>query len=235
MGVLGMEVKAVLFDLFETLISEYAGGSRKTDRSHRDYEQRIGISNDVFRKEWNARLEQRMTGHYTDYPSVMSDIMAAHQVELAAGRIAELYEERIQEKLAAFEAIDASVIRMLDRLKRSGLKLALVSNCTEEEVRGWDACSLAPYFDEVLFSYQVRLAKPDTRIYELACSRLGVSAEQAAFVGDGGSNELLGAMNAGLTPFHSVWFVAEPYRKKVAACKVVETTDQLLNELGMDT
>lgn len=226
-----MHIQAVLFDLFETLISEYKNGSRKSERSHLDYMELIGIPNNVFRKAWGDRIDKRMTGEYPDYPAVLRDIATSHQVEIADSRLEEIYQQRIEEKLTAFEEVDSSVLDMLEQLKRTGFKLALVSNCTEEEVRGWASSSLAPYFDEVLFSYKIGLAKPNVRLYELACSRIGVRVEQAVFVGDGGSNELAGAKEAGLTAFQSVWFVDEPYRKLQASCKMLETTEQLLHEL----
>ena len=56
-------------------------------------------------------------------------------------------------------------------------------------------------------SHEVKLLKPDPHIYELACRRLGVRPEDAAFVGDGGSNELAGAEEAGLTAFWASWFI----------------------------
>lgn len=50
------------------------------------------------------------------------------------------------------------------------------------------------------------MAKPDKQIYLLPCERLGVALEEAVFVGDGGSTELEGAAEAGLTPYQAFWF-----------------------------
>lgn len=57
------------------------------------------------------------------------------------------------------------------------------------------------WLDDEVLSYSVGLAKPDVRIYELACERLGVSPQEAAFVGDGGSKELEGAGQRDLSLF----------------------------------
>ena len=59
---------------------------------------------------------------------------------------------------------------------------------------------LAPYFSEALFSWQVGVAKPDRKIYELCASRLQRSMSSCLFVGDGGSSELQGARDAGMSP-----------------------------------
>ena len=41
--------------------------------------------------------------------------------------------------------------------------------------------------------------KPDPMIYLTACHRLGVPPEQCLYVGDGGSHELTGATEVGMT------------------------------------
>ena len=49
--------------------------------------------------------------------------------------------------------------------------------------------------------------KPNREIYQLACRELDVDPGRAAFIGDGCSNELSGAAEAGLTPYWASWFV----------------------------
>lgn len=231
-----MRVQAVLFDLFETLITEFQHGRRKVDRAKRDYEPLIGIPNDVFGHAWSARRDRRMTGAFRHFKEVVEDILAEHQLE-SGGRatsIEALYQDRVREKRVPFESIDPSILHMLERLQGAGAKLALISNCTEEEVQGWHDSPLASYFDEAVFSYQVGVAKPDPRIYELTLSRLGVSAGQAAFVGDGGFQELEGAAASGIRNVYQCgWFVPELYRKSPGKATVVESTGQLLEHLGI--
>ena len=43
------------------------------------------------------------------------------------------------------------------------------------------------------------MAKPDPRIYRIACERLGVEPGECLFVGDGANDELPGAERAGMT------------------------------------
>ena len=79
------------------------------------------------------------------------------------------------------------------------IKLGVLSNAAREEGAAWETCVLAPFFDTVVFSYQVGRMKPDPQVYWLACERLGTPAADTLFVGDGGSDELVGAAQAGLT------------------------------------
>ena len=39
-------------------------------------------------------------------------------------------------------------------------------------------------FDEMIFSYQVNMIKPDERMYELACNKLGVEPQEAIMIDD---------------------------------------------------
>jgi putative hydrolase of the HAD superfamily len=49
-------------------------------------------------------------------------------------------------------------------------------------------------------SWQEGYRKPDARLYATAARRLGVSATECWFVGDGGSREHQGALAAGMRP-----------------------------------
>jgi glucose-1-phosphatase len=57
-------------------------------------------------------------------------------------------------------------------------------------------------FDETIFSWEVRLRKPDPRIYRLVLDRLGVQPQEAVFVDDFMKN-IEGAKEVGM---HTVWF-----------------------------
>ncbi|MDF2721228.1 MAG: hypothetical protein K0Q59_903 [Paenibacillus sp.] len=223
--------KAVLFDLFETLISEYADGVRKAPRSTHSVAERLGLEHDAYRKEWSVSHNKRMTGELGDFRLTLKSIAEKCGKTANDSALQTLYEERLAEKAAAFRDNDAEVVVMLQRLKEQGLKIGLISNCTEEEVRGWDGCGLGEWFDDVIFSYQVGLAKPDTAIYKLACERLGVQPEQCMFIGDGGSNELNGAETAGMRACHAVWQLPLSMRDRITGfpklARPLETLDAL--------
>ncbi|MBD2866761.1 HAD family hydrolase [Paenibacillus oceani] len=210
--------EAVLFDLFETLISEYEGGVRKVDRTGRNDAARLGLEHDVYRREWGARHRRRMTGEFSDYKAVMRHILEGQRATINEQELHKMYEERIAEKKAAFTGIDPEVIALLDKLKRDKIAIGLISNCTEEEVRGWQTSGLASYFDTVLFSYEANCAKPDPAIYLLACERLNVKPDQCLFIGDGGSDELNGASRAGMRACQAVWYLPESMREKTYGC-----------------
>jgi putative hydrolase of the HAD superfamily len=58
---------------------------------------------------------------------------------------------------------------------------------------------LLPFFDSIVFSFEVGSVKPEPAIYLAACRGLGVSPYRCLFVGDGNGRELEGAMDLGMT------------------------------------
>ncbi|WJH36620.1 HAD family hydrolase [Paenibacillus sp. CC-CFT747] len=224
-------VQAVLFDLYETLISEYAGGSRKVSRESRDYASLLGLSNEEFKREWGRRHEPRMTGALATFLLVVQDILSERGLVGKDEVLASLYQERLQEKAVPFEDISEEIVDMLEGLKAKGLRLALISNCTEEEVRAWPASRIASYFDEILFSYEEGCAKPDRRIYERVCSRLQVRAEECLFVGDGGSNELDGAVQSGMKAYQACWFVPDSISGRISGYPKLNKPSDLLEQV----
>ena len=71
--------------------------------------------------------------------------------------------------------------------------------CSQDVPHVWDETPFAGAFDELVFSCDVGISKPDPRIYEIACERLGVEPAECLFVGDGANDELPGAERAGMT------------------------------------
>ena len=104
-----------------------------------------------------------------------------------------------------YERIEGTVLKALHGIRALGLKVGLISNCASEEVAAWPHSQLAPLFDVVDFSCETHHMKPEPEAYLLACRRLEVSPTQAVFVGDGGSDELAGAVRVGMVPVWSTW------------------------------
>ena len=92
----------------------------------------------------------------------------------------------------------ADTIATLVKLKDSGHKIGLISDCVLEDALNWPRTPMAPLVDAAVLSCEVGLRKPDPRIYRMACERLGVTPRGCLYVGDGGSGELTGASRVGM-------------------------------------
>lgn len=202
-------MKAILFDLFETLITEREAGRNTMDIGTPECDSPaalLGMSEAHFEAEWVQRRTGRMKGHFPDYYAVIKDICESAQLDVDTHLLKSLNERRLEAKKQPYLYIDPQVIEMLRTLKKNGFKIGLVSNCSGEEVEGLFLSTLASLFDEIVLSYQEGVSKPQQEIYQLACDRLGVRPSETIFIGDGGANELNGAEKAELKAFRAAWF-----------------------------
>jgi FMN phosphatase YigB (HAD superfamily) len=65
-----------------------------------------------------------------------------------------------------------------------------------------DRIGIGHYFDASAAAHEVGFGKPDPRIFEHACSRVGVQASRVLHVGDDLELDILGARGAGM---HAAW------------------------------
>lgn len=232
------KTSAVLFDLYETLITEFVPAWRPRP----SMAERLGTDADAYAAAWRRHQTGRFRGEYPDYPSVLRAVCRTLGLPSDESLIERLHEERLAEKAAPFARVEGEILRMLERLREKGVLLGVVSNCAPEEVAAWHGCALAPYFDAVVFSCQVGACKPEPGIYRLACERLGVPVEEAVFIGDGGSDELAGAARAGLRPYWATWFLdrwpawkrSEAQRLRSAPYPRLHTPNDLLKIVPSD-
>lgn len=88
---------------------------------------------------------------------------------------------------------------LLERLKKEGYKIALISNTdcfTTDEVL--DKYDLRKYFDEIVLSYKVNMLKTDSKMYEIILEKLEVDKSDALVVGDSLETDIKGAKDAGI-------------------------------------
>lgn len=100
---------------------------------------------------------------------------------------------------ARWRAYD-DVAPAFERLRARGLRLGLISNWDRRLAGLFTGLGLDAYLDTVVSSAEVGLHKPDPRIFELACSRVGVRPSEAAHVGDHHYADILGATAVGMLP-----------------------------------
>ncbi len=85
----------------------------------------------------------------------------------------------------------------LQRLAAHGPLLSLSNGNADLQATG-----LAPWFVGAVSARAVGVAKPDARIFGVACERLGMAPQQVMHIGDDWQADIVGARRAGL---HSAW------------------------------
>lgn len=193
-------IKAILFDLYETLVTE-RGTTPVRASSLGDA---LGLDPTAFRPIWK-KLRFRVVRGELSFARALTDIGVQLGIAVDPSVVREICAGRVREKAALFQQINPEVVTVIHRLRDQGLRLAVVSNCFAEDVAAWPSCAVAPWFDATVFSFEVGAAKPEPAIYLEAARRLCVRPVEALFIGDGGDDELLGAERAGLGWAQATW------------------------------
>jgi putative hydrolase of the HAD superfamily len=197
-------INAVLFDLFETLITESPVRPRRAS----SLGESLGLERDAFRAEWKNRRPRVMLGRLS-FAEALADICRTLTGTVDVGAVQRLCDQRALEKAAAFAHSSDEVAALVTDLADHHVALGVISNCFEEDVRAWSAWPLARKFRCAMFSFAAGVAKPEAEIYRRAVRELGVQPSTTLFVGDGGDDELVGAEQAGLRAYRATWFNAD--------------------------
>ncbi len=227
--------RAVLFDLFHTLVS-VAPPATVGERAIPDI---LGIP----AHEWQRRFYDddtagRCLGRVRDAVLAMRTVTHSIDPTVEEARILEAVASRRRRFHACLVRIEPSVLDALDRLRVAGIRTALVSDAGADDVEAWERSPLRERLDAVVFSFEVGMRKPDLRIYRDALRRVGVEAPEAVFVGDGGSDEHRGAREVGMrtvlvTRYVSQWWPERIAPRRAHADFVFEDVPTFVAALGL--
>ncbi|MBN2364197.1 HAD family hydrolase [candidate division WOR-3 bacterium] len=219
--------KAVIFDLFHTLIT-LDGLADDVPQTH----EIIGVT----REEWEDRIfsdvDEKLKGIEKNPYNIMEKMIRALKPSIEDELILLALKNRTERFERALLKVPEISLMSLEKMKKEGKLLGLISNADVIEISGWDNSPLKELFDAPVFSCRVGCMKPEKEIYCICLEKLGVKARDSFFVGDGGSDELPGAKNAGLETVMITGYVEKrwphliPERKKHADF-VIRTLDEL--------
>jgi len=162
-------MKAVIvFDVIETLLDLRALDPK--------FEAIFGTAE--ARKEWFQQLLQsalvaNSTGAYRDFTSLGSTAlrMTAERHGIA---LSDAQKKEIEDTVRKLPA-HPDVIPGLERLRRSGFRLATLTNSTQETAKSQlESANIAEYFEKIFSVDSVRRYKPSPEPYRMAASELGV-------------------------------------------------------------
>jgi putative hydrolase of the HAD superfamily len=102
---------------------------------------------------------------------------------------------------ASWLRLQPGTMALIEDLRAAGLPLALLSNAPGELADAIARLPMATHFGHLLFSCELKLAKPDPECYARALARLGASAEEVIFIDDRSEN-VTAAAALGLQSVH---------------------------------
>jgi glucose-1-phosphatase len=169
-------IKAVIFDLGGVLL-------RTADYSPRDH---LAARLDMNRHE----LEEFIFGGESGARAQLGSITIQEHWENLRGQLQQSPEEfeLLLEEFFARDEIDVVLIETIRKLHQT-YKTALLSNAWDDLRQTLHArWNIDGMFDELIISAEVKMVKPDPRIFHLAVDKLSVQPYEAVFIDDVGEN-----------------------------------------------
>lgn len=223
-------VKAVTFDLWETLLFEKDGYSiQRSDARCTNLAKALNTIGIKISKEHVAQAFDKAVSSLVDIWKTDKDVSHMEQLKLIlnclTGNASALRDEWISELSSAYTSpifevppyINPDAAQVLKWLKDQNKQTAIICNTglTPGFVlrRFLETRGIAKHFDLMLFSDEVSFRKPHPKIFELAAKKLRVKPCEIVHVGDNLKTDVMGAKDAG---FKAVHFVCDVGRDRIA-------------------
>lgn len=185
-------IKLIVFDLWNTLIPNtidwpFLFSSIKN--------QGVSLGDYLARYEHSTQLK-----NYKNFNELRKDFLKEFGEDSAVLE-AELYEvftNRL-DRVCFFP----SVVNVLEKLRKDGYKLALLSNTESIAFDKVDKkLNVSKYFDFLGLSYKIGAIKPDKRMFLSVLKHFKVKESEALMVGDSLRSDISGAQSVGM---HNAW------------------------------
>ena len=193
-------IKAVIFDMYETLITHYTTDLYFSEDMARDAQ----VEYEDFYRIWKGTDADRTLGKMT-FREVIKRILVENNA-WSQEKLDLIIKKRTETKEKLFEKLHPEIISMLEEIKAKGMKIALISNCFDEEAAVIRKSILAPYFDVICLSCELGMRKPEEGIFSKCLEELNLSPKECVYCGDGGSSELEAASGFGMKCFQACWY-----------------------------
>ena len=202
-----MAIKAVFFDWMDTV------GHPEVERHdlHAQVFERFGISiapPRLIRPIYVAETEVSGGTPYRwdesknpeRFISYESKILSELGIELPYDTIFLIMKELSHDSKKIGFCLYDDVIPTMQSLKERGIIMGLITSMRDEIIPISRNLGLEPYLDFIVTSSDVSSPKPKPPLFLKALERAGTEAEQAIYVGDQYSTDVVGARGAGINP-----------------------------------
>src|SRR5690348_12282966 len=179
-GVGGWGLRAVIFDLYDTLV--YLTNPILDETRHA-IALRAGVDPSAWAALWRGNVVDRMLGKMGGLEDEIRTMLQQLGADPAPALLAEMVEQQIAGWARAV-TLYPETLPVLAALRQRGLKLGLISNCSADAGATVARIGLADFFDAIVLSCDVGLMKPDPAIYQHTCTALGVTPAESMFVAD---------------------------------------------------
>jgi putative hydrolase of the HAD superfamily len=210
-----MKYKAVVFDLFGTLVDNFPRQSNLNMLT--EMATILSLPKEDFVNLWTNTFSLRATGAL---PTSEANIeYVAEKIGLPVTKEAIKQATRVRFEFTRKTLVPRThSLEMLSQLKKAGCKTGLISDCSVEAPVVWKSTPFTTLIDFPVFSCEVGVKKPDQKIFLLALEKLNTQPQDCLYVGDGSSKELSGALKVGMNPV----LIRVPYETSEDAYRIDE-------------
>jgi len=219
-------VKAVIFDMFETLVTLFTEHTYFGEDAASD----AGVDPVLYRKVWHENEKDRTTGKMTIEEGIGETLrkLGVYSDEL----LNTIVSKRLAALQETFDQIPDESVQLLLELRRRGIKVGLITNTFSDERDLIRSSKLFPLFDATRISYEEGVLKPDPSMYQSIMLELGATPDECLYVGDGGSRELFAARDIGMKPLQASWFRNLAFEPHIP-CPVLPEFPQVMRQLDV--
>ena len=191
-------LKAIFFDLDETLITRAAAIRAFIADQYRRYKAQLGNVTEAAYAERFLDIEDNgRIGKHLVYPAL---VKALGITAVGAETLLEDYRTIYPD----FAVTNPGAIETVKALRDAGFKIGLLTNGNEAVQNGKiDVIGIRPLLDTIVISEAVGLKKPDPAIFQLAATNLNEPPDACLFVGDNPEVDIIGAAAASM---QTAWF-----------------------------
>lgn len=186
-----MTIKAIGFDYGGVI----GGGDKVGKRFSSEVSQVVGITEDQYREIYFSINHLINTGRVETWREFWQIFLAKLGQEDKLESLVSLSKRYSHEYIV----MDDVIISLIDRLRRAGYRVGLLSNATSENAVQMRAAGLDKHFDVFHISAETKNQKPLPITFELFAQELGVRLNELVFVDDA-EKSLSTAKECGFTP-----------------------------------
>ena len=190
-----MKTKVVVFDAYGTLFDVNSAAEKCKDK--------IGNKWEKFANFWRTtQLEytwlRSLMNRHKDFWEITEDSLEKSM------RVFDINKNMKNELLSLYKILSPfpEVREVLEKLKKKNLKLAILSNGTPSLLNDLvESNNLKNLFDDLFSIEEVKVYKPDQRVYEMPIKKYNVNADEITFL----SSNTWDVSGGGNYGYNSIW------------------------------
>ncbi|WP_117169961.1 HAD family hydrolase [Paraliobacillus sediminis] len=192
----------LFFDIDATLLDHERAEEKGSIEFLKENKEELKLSTTEFVKRWYELSDK----YYTKFLSKELSFQEQRRMRMKALFGSHLNNDQADNKFNTYlkfyksnwRAFD-DVIPCLEILKKQGNRLGVISNGDyKQQIEKLESINISKYFDCVVTSSEIGVAKPNATIFLKACDKADVPIHESYYIGDRLKTDAIGSKHAGM-------------------------------------